>query len=274
MRTACCQNCTYAGPLCVGRCHECPLGRFDVLICVNSADAPGALKEVLPGEVCRNFRAKREPPLRLTPPEPPDDACRYIALTKGKFALVGVEDYESLSRHKWTTQVAGNKFYAFRNCGGACLLMHRQLMNPPKGMIVDHIDGNGLNNRRENLRICTSAQNNRNRAPRGKSSRYKGVSFDKERKKWKASVWVNGESVLIGRYEDQIEAARVRDRVAYDLDGQYAYLNFPEEIHPGRCYAHCVLPEEPKPQEKPPKKKPVRARKRKETPSTAKPVKM
>ncbi len=109
--------------------------------------------------------------------------------------------------------------------------MHRQIMNPPKGMVVDHKNRNGLDNTRDNLRIGTYNQNNCNRRPRGKTSQYKGVSYDKRRNKWKATAWKDGRSFTIGRYDDEIEAARAADRKNYEFNGEFAYLNFPEEIH-------------------------------------------
>ena len=199
------------------------------LLCVNSPGAPGKIMEVAPCSTCRNFAARREPPVRLPVPKSPNDKIRYIALTKGKFAIVDAEDYDRLMRHKWTAVCFGGRFYAQRNGGGYSIMMHREIMHAPKGMVVDHINGNGLDNRKCNLRICTQSQNILNSRPRGGSSRFKGVYYDKTRNKYVAFVWENRRPVHIGRYEDEIEAARARDYRAVEIGGLYVWLNFPEE---------------------------------------------
>ena len=99
-----------------------------------------------------------------------------------------------------------------------------------KGMVVDHIDGNGLNNRRSSLRICTHRQNMWNSRPRGKGSKYKGVCWDKSRKRWIVVVRRGDLHIHLGRFDDEVEAARAYDRKAFELFGEFAYLNFPDEI--------------------------------------------
>ena len=100
-------------------------------------------------------------------------------------------------------------------------------MNAPAGLVVDHIDGNGLNNRKSNLRVCTQAQNSLNSRPRrNSSSRYKGVSFYKRDKIWQAQIFYNFRTINIGRFDDEIEAALAYDRKAAELFGEFAYLNF------------------------------------------------
>jgi len=201
-----------------------------LLTCFNHVDHPGEPWEVGPDLTCRNFRFKRQPVVRAEPPEPADDEIRYIALTKGKFAIVAASDYEKLNQYKWTAMKAGTSWYARRHSKGKCFLMHREIMQPPEGMVVDHIDGNGLNNHPRNLRVCTPAENQRNRRPVGGSSQYKGVSYDKEHGKWEAGIHINGKRIHIGLFDSEIEAARAYDRKAQELFGQYAYLNFPDDI--------------------------------------------
>jgi len=106
--------------------------------------------------------------------------------------------------------------------------MHRLIMRPRRGYVVDHIDGNGLNNRRCNLRVCTRRQNQANRGPCGGSSQFVGVS--RERDKWRAEIHYRGKHIYIGIFTDEAEAAKARDRKAYELHGEYAYLNFPEDF--------------------------------------------
>jgi len=110
------------------------------------------------------------------------------------------------------------------------LLMHRAIMQPPKGMVVDHIDGNGLDQRRANLRVGTQRRNSHNRRPsRWTSSRFKGVYFCKATRKWVATIGYEGKAIYLGSFDDEAEAARAYDRKARELFGAYAYLNFPEE---------------------------------------------
>jgi hypothetical protein len=199
------------------------------LLCVNTADAPGKIREVVPPGTCRNFHARREPPVRYPEPEPPNDKVRYIALTKGMFAIVDAEDYDELMKYRWTAFYTCGKWYAGRNSKGTCILMHRQIMKAPKGKVVDHHNGMSLDNRKANMRLCTYSQNNINRRPRSKTSKYKGVCRDKRRNLWRATVAYKGRSIQVGRYTDELEAARASDYASVQFNGEYAWLNFPEE---------------------------------------------
>ncbi len=107
--------------------------------------------------------------------------------------------------------------------------MHRFIMKPAEGLVVDHIDGNGLNNTRANLRICTYQQNICNRKGWGKDSKYKGVCWDIYNKKWRAQINFNRECRYLGVFEDEIEAAKEYDKHAKKLFGEFAYLNFPDD---------------------------------------------
>ena len=191
-------------------------------LCANHPDAPGQIRPV-PGRACRNFRAKIRPN-GMEVPVPADPNTRYIPLTQNLFALVDAADYEWLKDYKWhvTRHGACGTVYAGRREGGRLVLMHRQIMNPPKGMVVDHINGNGVDNRRCNLRICTQKQNVHNsRGRAGKKSRFLGVSPFGD--KWLAKVGAQ----YLGLFDDEVEAAQARDRKALELFGEYAWLNFP-----------------------------------------------
>lgn len=216
-----CAFCVFAGWL-----TTCWPGR---LLCVNSPDASGKIKEVIPRSACRNFHARREPPVRYPEPQPPNDQVRYIALTKGMFAIVDAEDYDELMKYKWTAFYTCGKWYAARNEKGTCVLMHRQIMKAPKGKVVDHHNGMSLDNRKANMRLCNHSQNNINRRPRGKTSKYKGVTRDKKRSLWRSTAWYKGRSIHVGRYTNEAQAARAVDYVNVQLNGEYAYLNFPDE---------------------------------------------
>jgi hypothetical protein len=107
--------------------------------------------------------------------------------------------------------------------------MHRQIMKPPRGMCVDHINGNGLDNRRCNLRICTPKQNSCNRSKqRNARHRFIGVR-PCGKDTYEAIVDHNGKRHREGPFDDEVEAAKARDRLAVQLHGKYARLNFPLE---------------------------------------------
>jgi len=222
-----CVNCAYAHRN-ENACTIPLMGGFSAsLICANWSESPGHLREVTFAEPCAHYRPRHKAPVWTTVPEPADDEVRYIPLTKGLFATVDAADYEALSQYKWTAMVTGGKTYAIRSESGKTILMHREIMKPPKGMVVDHIDGSGVNNCRANLRNCTRRQNLCNTRPRGGRSQYKGVRFDKRRKKWVAEITCKGKKHYLGAFTTEIEAAQAYDRKAVDLFGEFARLNFP-----------------------------------------------
>lgn len=150
---------------------------------------------------------------------------RKIPLTQGKFALVDDEDYERLSKFKWCVLSRG---YAVRSDGGRCCYMHREIAGTPKGMDTDHINGDKLDNRRRNLRICSHQENMRAycKPARGGSSRFRGVSRCVPRDKWVAQIYHNGRNLYLGLFPTEVEAARERDRRAREFYGGHAQLNF------------------------------------------------
>jgi hypothetical protein len=196
------------------------------MVCANRDDAPGRLILLEKQAACRNFRATNKI-RRAKVKQPKNEKIRFIPLTKGKVAIVDAEDYEWLSKYKWHAVYTGSKFYAYRCRNKRSISMHRMIMGEPKGKVVDHIDGNSLNNRRSNLRICTTAQNMRNRRLTGGVSRYKGVYFIKRLNKWKAVITFNSKSIHIGCFSDEISAGKAYDKKAKELFGEFAYLNFP-----------------------------------------------
>ena len=150
----------------------------------------------------------------------------FTALTKGYVALVSVMDRDILLKNSWSSKVDKHSVYVQRSVGDFTRRLHREIMAPPKDKIVDHINGNGLDNRRENLRIANHAQNTANRIRCKKSKRgFVGVYPDRGR--WKAMINTEKKSINLGRYKTAEEAARVRDKAAYDLYGEFARLNFP-----------------------------------------------
>jgi hypothetical protein len=157
---------------------------------------------------------------------------RRIPLTQGKFAIVDPEDYQRLNKVKWHTCGKRGVFYARQNkrINGkqVTTLMHRAVVSVPNDMVVDHINHNGLDNRKANLRPATRSQNICNSLPRQHSSRFKGVAFDKVRKKWEVQVAYRGQKICLGRFVDEIEAAKAYDEAAKKYQGEFAVLNFPD----------------------------------------------
>jgi len=190
--------------------------------CANHPQWPGQLHDV-PGVPCRNYHPR--------PAMPEGDAVRMIPLTDGSYAYVDAADYEWLSRWTWHREDG----YPTRPDKGKDITMHRLIMQPPEGMVVDHIDGNRANNCRVNLRICTRSENNRNHRKRSDSSSpYKGVFYDKRSHRWGAKCQYRGERLRFGYFDTAMEAARAYDRKAVELFGPFARLNFPQEWPPER----------------------------------------
>jgi hypothetical protein len=155
-------------------------------------------------------------------------AYRRIPLTQGQFALVDPEDYAELAQHKWCASRQSNTFYAVRSENGKQLRMHRVVLNAPPGLVVDHINHDGRDNTKRNLRSCTKAQNACNQRPQqGCSSPYIGVGRLKGTTKWYARIRDHGRQLWLGTFDDEIEAARARDAAAIALYGPYTHLNFP-----------------------------------------------
>lgn len=151
-----------------------------------------------------------------------------IALTKGKFTIVDKDVFKYLNEVKWfylspgyaarTIRLKGNKFQK--------QLMHRVIMNAPKSLEVDHINGNKLDNRLKNLRLCTKAENHRNRGlQKSNTSGYKGVHWHKKTKKWLVRIAFNGKRYHLGYFTDIRKAGRAYDAAAKKYHKHFANLN-------------------------------------------------
>ena len=137
---------------------------------------------------------------------------KEIKLTQDKTVLVDDEDFELLKNHKWSAIKQPNTFYAVRMPSRSLgkrkhIRMHCEIMaNLPTGMMVDHIDGNGLNNQKNNLRIVTQRQNLQHRINYPKTSKYPGVHLLKINKKWRAQARIDGKKKALGTFSEEIDA--------------------------------------------------------------------
>ncbi len=161
---------------------------------------------------------------------PTASPARIISLTQGQFAIVDADMYDYLSQWKWYTKKKKYTYYAVRNIGKSPnqrqVFMHHEILNCIIGKEVDHINNRGYDNRRINIRCCTHTQNNQNRHNTS-PHHYKGISWNKDHKKWLVRIQHNGKAIHIGYYDNDIEAARAYDKNALELFGEFAYLNFP-----------------------------------------------
>jgi hypothetical protein len=151
---------------------------------------------------------------------------RTIRLTDGSEALVSDEDYERFRVFRWHRQKTGRRRYVYRSEGGHTVYMHREIVVGFRE--VDHINGNELDNQRENLRGSTRSQNGANLrkwATRRTSSRFKGVT--RRNGKYMAQIAVQGKNIYLGLYPLEEQAARAYDNAAIRHFGRFANLNFP-----------------------------------------------
>jgi hypothetical protein len=155
--------------------------------------------------------------------------AKQIPLTKGHFAIVDNEDYNELMQWKWSYSGGYPVRKVQTSTGSKTYCMHRQIMQPPDGYVVDHIDGNRLNNQRCNLRLCTMAQNAINRRPNlsKHSSPYKGVYYHKRRiaNPWMARIKHNDIDLHLGVFPTAEDAARAYNAASIELHGEFAWLN-------------------------------------------------
>jgi hypothetical protein len=147
------------------------------------------------------------------------------------FAKVDDSDYTVLINFKWCARRKGKGcLYAARTKSSGrikneTVLMRREIMGAPSGVLIDHIDGNGLNNTRENLRFCDHSENGCNRLSHKGTSKYKGVMFRNSSKKWSAQIGLNGKYIFLGSFDSEVLAAIAYNDAAKHLHGKFARLN-------------------------------------------------
>lgn len=151
---------------------------------------------------------------------------RRLKLAGGRVTIVDREDYERLKNFRWYAMKTHNNFYVIRHEASRLIKMHRDILRPPEGFYVDHINHDTLDNRRSNLPICTPAQNSYNRLPSETgTSRYKGVYWRSDVKKWCALIGFNGKHIHIGLFDYELDAAIAYDDRAVEFFGEFAALN-------------------------------------------------
>jgi len=164
---------------------------------------------------------------------------KKIELTQNQYALVDDEDYNRLNRWKWCAGYYSciKSYYAKRNTPRdkngkhTTICMHRIIMNAPSNLQVDHRNHDTLDNRKENLRLCTYSQNGMNRKlHKNTTSQYKGVYWHKQGKKWLAHIRTKDKSIYLGLFKSEIQAAKAYNKKAKELFGEFALSNNIKEM--------------------------------------------
>lgn len=160
---------------------------------------------------------------------------KKIKLTRNKFALVDDEDFKWLNNHQWSTKKGVNTFYVQRRHKNKMILMHRIVIQKYEKRYledweaIDHKDHNGLNNQKNNLRICTRSQNEMNKEKQKDcSSQYKGVCWDQNKQKWRTRIQIDKKRKHLGFFDSEIEAAHYYDFFAIQYFKEFKYINFPK----------------------------------------------
>lgn len=155
---------------------------------------------------------------------------KQIPVGRGMVALVDNEDYERLSKFRWLAYRARSRYtkvWHVRLCGhDKQTYMHRMIVTPPEGMIIDHINRDGLDNRKCNLRFCTHWQNSLNASKRmNTTSRFKGVCKRNDSGNYRARIRVHGKLINLGTFKSEKDAARAYNSAAQTYFGEFAVLN-------------------------------------------------
>lgn len=150
-----------------------------------------------------------------------------IVLSRGLTATVDQEDYERLSAHKWYANTShGEPKYAATNINGITVAMHRMILGVMPGVEVDHLNGDGFDNRRRNLRIATGTENRRNVGIiKSNKSGYKGVDWHSRFRRWRAAIRVNGKRIHLGYFDTAEQGAAAYNEAAIKHHGEFAWVN-------------------------------------------------
>ena len=151
---------------------------------------------------------------------------KYIKLTQGKRAIIDDKDLDAISKYKWHFSNGYAKRSALVNGKKKILRMHHMIISFHESLMIDHINMNGLDNRRSNLRLVTKSQNMMNSGTRTNStSGYKGVSWHIYAKKWRAYIVKNYKQINLGLFDKKLDAINAYNEGAKMYHGEYAKLN-------------------------------------------------
>jgi len=162
---------------------------------------------------------------------------KIIQLTRGKIALIDDDDFERVNQFKWFATVCKNKYiehwYAVRSVYDYSqkprkriqVYMHRFILTPPSGILIDHENHNGLDNQRKNLRCCVYANNSQNKIKVKGISMFKGVCWNKSSKKWQSQIGASKTTIYLGVFESEEKAALAYDEAAIKQFGPFAQTN-------------------------------------------------
>ena len=157
-------------------------------------------------------------------------------MAQPRYAKVNPADYKRLRGYEWLTRKGRNCFHARRYLARGkgkretIVYMHQEVLKVPKGMVTDHINNDGMDNRSANLRAATRAQNmcNKRKCSSPTYSKYKGAHWHKHDRKWHALISFEKKRIYLGRFDNEIDAAKAYDEAAKKYHGEFACLNFPE----------------------------------------------
>lgn len=166
-----------------------------------------------------------------------DGDVAYVALGKGKVAVIDAADKVLVEGINWYAALQYKVYYAISasKVGGKRLTpsMHRLIMGEPVGKAIDHIDGDGLNNRRCNLRLASVAENSRNTGKKAtNTSGFKGVSWRADRQKWQVHIRTGGRRLSLGHFSDLQDAARAYAVACAKYHGEFAPHEVADQINP------------------------------------------
>lgn len=148
----------------------------------------------------------------------------HVALTHGLYAVVDSEDFDRVMQHTWHVVKKRDGILKVRRSSDK-MPLHCFILGLPRGTEADHKNHKTLDNRKRNLRVCTRAQNNYNRRSFKGKSRFKGVSFSNNKKKWESRIGFNNMMLWLGYFDEEEDAAIVYNVAAQLFFGEYAYLN-------------------------------------------------
>jgi HNH endonuclease len=165
---------------------------------------------------------------------------KEIILTKGMVARVDDADFENINRYNWYPMIKKMKTETVHYACSSqdkTILMHRLIMNPAKGLVVHHIDGDGLNNQRDNLILCTVAIHSHLGSHTPNKTGYKGVQFIPKLNKYRVTIRMMGKRRIVGYYDSPLEAAIRYDQCAMMVHGYFANTNFAKAVSYPEVYA-------------------------------------